>query len=46
MKKFSDSSLLMFKNFKTRKDQEIMRMREDADKLSSEFATRDEKQKH
>lgn len=46
MKKFSDCSLLMFKNFKVRKDQEMLRLREDTDKMVSEFAAKDERQKH
>lgn len=46
MKKFSDCSLLMFKNFKARKDQEILRIREEADKVASEYSARDERQKH
>lgn len=46
MKKFSDSSIILFKSFKAKKDQEILKMREETDRISSDFATRDERQKH
>lgn len=46
MKKFSDSSIILFKSFKVKKDQEILKMREETDRIASDFATRDERQKH
>lgn len=46
MKKFSDSSIILFKSFKAKKDQEMLKMREETDRVASDFATRDERQKH
>lgn len=40
MKKFSDCSLLMFKSFKAKRDQELLRLKEEADKYASDAATR------
>lgn len=46
MKKFSDCSLVLFKNLKNRKDQDNTKLREEFERLTQELQQKDEKHKH
>lgn len=44
-KKFSDSSLIMYKNLQKRKNNEVENLRQDLEKANSEFNAKEEKYK-
>jgi hypothetical protein len=46
MKKFAESSLLMFKYFKARKDQETQQIIAESERQKSENSAKEERQKH